>query len=103
MALTEETASTQREQAFRQALVLRQEPTSWPLTRNNTSSRITALAWAIISALEVGDQPLSSQYAEELNSMIDYVREVGRREPLFFCPITKYFASLPEIIGRAVP
>jgi hypothetical protein len=91
-----------RAKLFRDGLNLLEDP-SGPLSKHEASTRVSALAWANIAAREVADDAKTGKYTKELEAASSIGRPVGRRAPLFFCPVEKTmvtFDQLKETISK---
>ena len=85
-----------RVERFRTGLKLLEGP-SGPLSKREASTRISALAWANIAAREVADEAATGKYIKELEAAGSSARPVGRRVPLFFCPIEKTMVTFGQL------
>jgi len=87
---------------FRDGLSLLEGP-SGAFSKHETSTRVSAFAWANIPAREIGDEAAMGKYTKELEAAAALARPVGGRAPLFFFPIEKTvvdFAHLKETISK---
>jgi tetratricopeptide (TPR) repeat protein len=69
------------------------------LKKREMFGRVLALAWAVIANHELQQRLPLSKYLKELKVFKTSVRSVGKRDPLFFCPLTKnqvFFSELVE-------
>src|ERR1017187_484006 len=66
------------------------------------TGRLTALAWAVIAAREVGDRQKQSRYAALLDDEGADIRFATGREPLFFCPTTKGLVNFDTLKANAL-
>jgi tetratricopeptide (TPR) repeat protein len=97
LSLAQSTPSSDgRSSDFKRGLELLEGSTG-PLSKRETSVRLTAVAWAIIAAHDIGDTAKRERYLRELDAAKSSVRPVGGRALLFFCPITKTQVMLQQL------
>lgn len=73
---------------------------SGALKKFEETVRVTALAWAVIAAHYSADVAKKSYYLKELNGIGLEIRPLGRRVPLFFCPIQKTMVEFRALMEQ---
>lgn len=76
---------------------LRVLESSGALKKKEDTFRIMAIAWALIASFEIGDGQREQKYLKEFDTAATYIRCVGNRERMFFCPLTKILANIREL------
>jgi hypothetical protein len=84
-----------RKERFREGLAAL--ASSGALSKRENTTRILAVARAIVAAYEIGDETLQKKYVREMELATSYVRPVGGRAPLFFCPLTKKLVGFEQL------
>jgi len=70
---------------------------SGALTKRENTARLLAVAWATIAASEIADESMQRKYTREMELATAFVRPVGGRAPLFFCPVTKKLVGFEQL------
>jgi len=101
MAQTVEDNLSKRLDMFREGLG-KLEASAGPLNRREASGRMTARAWALIAAREIGDGEKQAHYERLLRDSSSEARHAAGREPLFFCPATKALVGFEKLLENAL-
>ena len=67
------------------------------LHKRENAARLLAVAWAVVAAQNIDDRPALQRYLHEMDSATAYIRPVGGRAPLFFCPIAKKLVDFEQL------
>jgi len=70
---------------------------SGALKKRETVVRVMVLAWALMASHEIGDKAREERYLQEFKDAESDACIVGRREPLFFCPLTKQQVNFKQL------
>jgi hypothetical protein len=73
---------------------------SGALMKFEETVRVTALAWAAIAAHYSADKVKKDYYLKELNGIGLEIRPLGKRVPLFFCPIQKIMVEFKALMEQ---
>jgi tetratricopeptide (TPR) repeat protein len=76
---------------------------SGALNKRETSSKLLAVAWAVVANHTLKEERKRDKYLRQLRSVGASPHAVGKREPLFFCPVNKVqvlFTELWETLGE---
>jgi tetratricopeptide (TPR) repeat protein len=92
---TDPTDAEVRMERFRSGLASLEN--SGALSKQENTARLLAVAWAMIAASEIGDESVQRKYTREMELATAYVRPVGGRAPLFFCPVTKKLVTFEQL------
>lgn len=76
---------------------LNQLEDSHALQKSEITVRLTALAWAVIAAREIGDDKQLKLYQDDFDSLGLEIRTIAGREPLFFCPLAKRMVNFKQL------
>jgi len=92
---TDQTQPEVRIERFRSGLSSLEN--SGALTKRENTARLLAVAWATIAASEIADESMQRKYTREMELATAFVRPVGGRAPLFFCPVTKKLVGFEQL------
>lgn len=68
--------------------------------KRENAARLLAVAWAVVAAKNIDDRTSLQRYLHEMDAATSYIRPVGGRAPLFFCPIIKKLLDFEQLRGN---